>query len=100
MLPRQFVAFRLQHGPRAQLEPAQHPRADRFRRSAQHQPVLLQPNRPRRAHYPANPHVPAFQRKDRAIVQPGGSVRDQEVIDAVRAAGIAMYFTGTRHFFH
>ncbi|WP_296140103.1 bifunctional phosphoribosylaminoimidazolecarboxamide formyltransferase/IMP cyclohydrolase [uncultured Tessaracoccus sp.] len=36
----------------------------------------------------------------RAIVQPGGSVRDQEVIDAVQAAGITMYFTGTRHFFH
>ncbi len=36
----------------------------------------------------------------RAIVQPGGSVRDQEVIDAVAAAGITMYFTGTRHFFH
>ena len=36
----------------------------------------------------------------RAIVQPGGSVRDQEVIDACAAAGITMYFTGTRHFFH
>ena len=36
----------------------------------------------------------------RAIVQPGGSVRDQEVIDAVQAAGVTMYFTGTRHFFH
>ena len=36
----------------------------------------------------------------RAIVQPGGSVRDQEVIDAVAAAGVTMYFTGTRHFFH
>ncbi|WP_040282967.1 bifunctional phosphoribosylaminoimidazolecarboxamide formyltransferase/IMP cyclohydrolase [Tessaracoccus massiliensis] len=36
----------------------------------------------------------------RAIVQPGGSVRDQEVVDAVTAAGITMYFTGTRHFFH
>ena len=36
----------------------------------------------------------------RAIVQPGGSVRDQEVIDAVTAAGVTMYFTGTRHFFH
>lgn len=35
-----------------------------------------------------------------AIVQPGGSVRDQEVIDAVAAAGVTMYFTGTRHFFH
>ena len=36
----------------------------------------------------------------RAIVQPGGSVRDQEVIDTVAAAGVTMYFTGTRHFFH
>lgn len=36
----------------------------------------------------------------KAIVQPGGSVRDQEVIDAVSAAGVTMYFTGTRHFFH
>ncbi|NLE97683.1 MAG: bifunctional phosphoribosylaminoimidazolecarboxamide formyltransferase/IMP cyclohydrolase, partial [Propionibacterium sp.] len=36
----------------------------------------------------------------RAIVQPGGSVRDQEVVDAARAAGVTMYFTGTRHFFH
>ena len=36
----------------------------------------------------------------RAIVQPGGSVRDEEVIAACEAAGITMYFTGTRHFFH
>jgi phosphoribosylaminoimidazolecarboxamide formyltransferase/IMP cyclohydrolase len=36
----------------------------------------------------------------RAIVQPGGSVRDQEVIDAVEKAGVTMYMTGTRHFFH
>ncbi len=36
----------------------------------------------------------------RAIVQPGGSVRDQEVIDAVAQAGVTMYFTGVRHFFH
>ncbi|WP_448258096.1 bifunctional phosphoribosylaminoimidazolecarboxamide formyltransferase/IMP cyclohydrolase [Microbacterium aurum] len=36
----------------------------------------------------------------RAIVQPGGSVRDQEVIDAARAAGVTMFFTGERHFFH
>ncbi|MBG6084048.1 bifunctional phosphoribosylaminoimidazolecarboxamide formyltransferase/IMP cyclohydrolase [Zhihengliuella flava] len=37
----------------------------------------------------------------KAVVQPGGSVRDQEVIDAANAAGITMYFTGgTRHFFH
>jgi phosphoribosylaminoimidazolecarboxamide formyltransferase/IMP cyclohydrolase len=35
-----------------------------------------------------------------AIVQPGGSVRDDEVIATARAAGITMYVTGTRHFFH
>jgi phosphoribosylaminoimidazolecarboxamide formyltransferase / IMP cyclohydrolase len=36
----------------------------------------------------------------RAIVQPGGSVRDDSVIEAVRAAGGTMYFTGARHFYH
>lgn len=36
----------------------------------------------------------------RAIVQPGGSVRDQDTIDAARAAGVTMYFTGSRHFAH
>jgi phosphoribosylaminoimidazolecarboxamide formyltransferase/IMP cyclohydrolase len=36
----------------------------------------------------------------RAVVEPGGSVRDEEVIEAARAAGVTMYFTGTRHFFH
>ncbi len=36
----------------------------------------------------------------RAIVQPGGSVRDGETIAAVEAAGVTMYFTGERHFFH
>ena len=35
-----------------------------------------------------------------AVVQPGGSVRDEEVIAAAKAAGITMYFTGERHFFH
>ena len=35
-----------------------------------------------------------------AVVQPGGSVRDEEVIAAARAAGVAMFFTGTRHFSH
>jgi phosphoribosylaminoimidazolecarboxamide formyltransferase/IMP cyclohydrolase len=35
-----------------------------------------------------------------AIVQPGGSMRDQLTIDACNAAGVTMYFTGTRHFFH
>ena len=36
----------------------------------------------------------------KAVVQPGGSVRDEEVIAAAVAAGITMYFTDTRHFFH
>ena len=35
-----------------------------------------------------------------AVVQPGGSVRDEEVIAAAQTAGIAMFFTGTRHFSH
>ncbi len=35
-----------------------------------------------------------------AIVQPGGSVRDELTIAAAAAAGVTMYFTGTRHFFH
>jgi phosphoribosylaminoimidazolecarboxamide formyltransferase/IMP cyclohydrolase len=35
-----------------------------------------------------------------AVVQPGGSVRDEEVIAAANAGGIAMFFTGTRHFSH
>lgn len=35
-----------------------------------------------------------------AVVQPGGSVRDEEVISAAKAAGIAMFFTNTRHFSH
>lgn len=36
----------------------------------------------------------------RAVVQPGGSVRDEEVIAAADAAGATMYLTGARHFFH
>jgi len=35
-----------------------------------------------------------------AVVSPGGSVRDEEVIAAAQAAGVAMFFTGERHFFH
>ena len=35
-----------------------------------------------------------------AIVQPGGSVRDAEVIEAAQAAGVTMYLTGARHFYH
>jgi phosphoribosylaminoimidazolecarboxamide formyltransferase/IMP cyclohydrolase len=36
----------------------------------------------------------------RAVVQPGGSVRDEEVIAAAAAAGVPLYLTGTRHFAH
>jgi phosphoribosylaminoimidazolecarboxamide formyltransferase/IMP cyclohydrolase len=36
----------------------------------------------------------------RAVVQPGGSVRDDEIVSAADAAGATMYLTGTRHFFH
>ncbi|MHC1626210.1 MAG: bifunctional phosphoribosylaminoimidazolecarboxamide formyltransferase/IMP cyclohydrolase [Methanoculleaceae archaeon] len=35
-----------------------------------------------------------------ALIQPGGSIRDQEVIDAADRLGMAMVFTGTRHFRH
>jgi phosphoribosylaminoimidazolecarboxamide formyltransferase/IMP cyclohydrolase len=36
----------------------------------------------------------------KAIVQPGGSVRDELTIEAAKQAGVTMYFTGTRHFAH
>ncbi|MEU6317092.1 bifunctional phosphoribosylaminoimidazolecarboxamide formyltransferase/IMP cyclohydrolase [Streptomyces sp. NPDC047009] len=36
----------------------------------------------------------------KAIVQPGGSIRDEQVVEAAQKAGVTMYFTGTRHFFH
>jgi phosphoribosylaminoimidazolecarboxamide formyltransferase/IMP cyclohydrolase len=35
-----------------------------------------------------------------AVAQPGGSVRDEEVIAAAKAANVAMFFTSTRHFSH
>ena len=35
-----------------------------------------------------------------AVVQPGGSVKDQEVIEAADRLGLVMLFTGTRHFYH
>ncbi len=35
-----------------------------------------------------------------AIVQPGGSVRDELTVKACEAAGVTMYLTGTRHFAH
>jgi phosphoribosylaminoimidazolecarboxamide formyltransferase/IMP cyclohydrolase len=35
-----------------------------------------------------------------AVIQPGGSMRDQEVIDAADRLGLAMVLTGIRHFRH
>jgi phosphoribosylaminoimidazolecarboxamide formyltransferase/IMP cyclohydrolase len=36
----------------------------------------------------------------RAVVEPGGSIRDQLAIDVATAAGITLYFSGVRHFYH
>jgi len=36
----------------------------------------------------------------RAVIQPGGSLRDRESIEAADAGGVAMVFTGVRHFRH
>jgi phosphoribosylaminoimidazolecarboxamide formyltransferase/IMP cyclohydrolase len=36
----------------------------------------------------------------RAIVEPGGSIRDDDVVAAAKEAGVSLYFTGTRHFAH
>ncbi|MEK9518950.1 bifunctional phosphoribosylaminoimidazolecarboxamide formyltransferase/IMP cyclohydrolase PurH [Streptomyces sp. adm13(2018)] len=36
----------------------------------------------------------------KAVVQPGGSMRDELVVEAAQKAGVTMYLTGTRHFFH
>ncbi|WP_328915627.1 MULTISPECIES: bifunctional phosphoribosylaminoimidazolecarboxamide formyltransferase/IMP cyclohydrolase [unclassified Streptomyces] len=36
----------------------------------------------------------------KAVAQPGGSIRDEAVVEAARKAGVTMYLTGTRHFFH
>jgi phosphoribosylaminoimidazolecarboxamide formyltransferase / IMP cyclohydrolase len=36
----------------------------------------------------------------RAVVQPGGSMRDEEVVAAAQEAGVTMYLTGARHFYH
>jgi phosphoribosylaminoimidazolecarboxamide formyltransferase/IMP cyclohydrolase len=36
----------------------------------------------------------------RAVVEPGGSRRDDTVVAAAQAAGVTLYFTGVRHFYH
>jgi phosphoribosylaminoimidazolecarboxamide formyltransferase/IMP cyclohydrolase len=42
----------------------------------------------------------AYEAGIRAVLQPGGSIRDQETIDFCNEHGVAMVFTGTRHFKH
>ena len=44
--------------------------------------------------------IAAAEAGARAVIQPGGSLRDAEVIAAADAAGVAMVFTGQRHFRH
>jgi phosphoribosylaminoimidazolecarboxamide formyltransferase/IMP cyclohydrolase len=36
----------------------------------------------------------------RAVAEPGGSIRDGLVVEAAQAAGVTLYFTGVRHFYH
>ncbi|MFE1956150.1 bifunctional phosphoribosylaminoimidazolecarboxamide formyltransferase/IMP cyclohydrolase [Streptomyces sp. NPDC059524] len=49
--------------------------------------------------FPDGPQI-LFDAGVKAIVQPGGSIRDEQVVEAAKKAGVTMYFTGTRHFFH
>jgi len=49
--------------------------------------------------FPDGPQI-ALEVGVKAIIEPGGSKRDQEVIDAVEKAGAAMVFTKRRHFRH
>jgi phosphoribosylaminoimidazolecarboxamide formyltransferase / IMP cyclohydrolase len=49
--------------------------------------------------FPDGPRV-ALEAGVKSIIQPGGSKRDQDVIDAVQKSGATMVFTGRRHFRH
>jgi phosphoribosylaminoimidazolecarboxamide formyltransferase/IMP cyclohydrolase len=49
--------------------------------------------------YPDGPQV-AIEAGVRAIVQPGGSIRDDETVELCREHGVTLYFTGVRHFAH
>ena len=60
---------------------------------------------PREAHAPrrlafADGMLACIEAGATAVIQPGGSIRDDEVIKAADDAGIAMVFTGVRHFRH
>ena len=52
------------------------------------------------AHQVAGFETPTADAGVRAVVAPGGSIRDAEVIALAQAAHVTMYFTGTRHFAH
>lgn len=53
------------------------------------------------AFFPFADSIDLFARAGvRAVIQPGGSIRDQEVIEAADAAGLAMLMTSERHFRH
>ena len=68
-----------------------------LKKSPQEVPLFLASD----AFFPFKDSIEALQGYNvKAIVQPGGSIRDQEVIDACNEAGIAMYFTHTRSFLH
>ena len=52
------------------------------------------------AFFPFADGLEASRRRATAVIQPGGSVRDEEVIAAADQLGVAMVFTGIRHFRH
>ena len=56
--------------------------------------------RPRGRGPPADGLLAAAEAGATAVIQPGGSMRDQAVIEAADKAGLAMVFTGMRHFRH
>ena len=112
---------RVAGGARREVErdPARRRRRLRRRRDGPGQPGRLVPARGRAGQRRATPSGPAGRSRPRtrssrsptalqvlldagvrAVVQPGGSVRDEEVIAAAQAAGVTLYLTGTRHFAH
>ena len=87
------------------------PRNQRVNRNVIHhlEPVLRPPAMPARrgsvlasdAYFPFADGVErAIESGVTAMIQPGGSIRDREVIEAADKAGVAMIFTGIRHFKH
>ena len=88
---------------RVELDPHRRPQGARHGRGARASPR----RRPRGAVVASDAFFPfadgllaAAEAGATAVIQPGGSVRDEEVIAAADAAGLAMVFTGMRHFRH